>query len=168
MADCSFVKIQHGVKGKTNLESECKSLEEIEKIRPSLVPESLGHGTFASDKDLQFLVTVVNKEPTTLASAEKIGSEIAKLHLRNKNDYKADQGHGFRVPTGLPFLHQGSSTPKDWNKKTSWVEYFTELYSAVFAWEQQLHGRHDKMQEWFEKIKQEKISKVVDTARSEW
>jgi fructosamine-3-kinase len=88
LADCSFVQIQHGKIGKINLEGEYESQEVIGKIRPSLVPQPLGHGTFATDKDLHYLVTVIDKVPTTLASAEDIGRNTAKLHLRSKNDYK--------------------------------------------------------------------------------
>jgi protein-ribulosamine 3-kinase len=37
---------------------------------------------------------------------------------------------------------------------SSWTEFFRELYSAAFRWEQNLHGRHEELQNLSDQILQ--------------
>lgn len=127
------------------MESEYVSLEILHKLMPDFVPKPRGRGTFTTNPGLHFLVMDwLDLEPGVKPGVVDLTEQVAKMHIRS-HQILEPYNFGFLRPTGLPFLFLESSN--NVARTSSWTEFFRELHSAASEWEQDLHGRHEEMQD---------------------
>lgn len=134
--------------GGVNLRGEFASITAIHQATPDFVPTPVAVGTYASDPDVHFYLCSFVDMTDDVAEIETLPAKLAELHMKG---ISPNGKYGFLVPTNQGALVQ----PNSWTD--SWEKFFSEMLQRCFDWEQEMHGRHEEMQELFKSI----IEKVI-------
>lgn len=146
------IQVAHADEGKGMLIGEFESMKAIYAILPDYVPKPIAQGTYASDPELHFFLMGLVDMTNEVAEVETLPKLIADMHIKGTS---SNGKYGFHVPTNEGALQQ----PNTWTD--SWEKFFTDLFTRLFAFEQEIHGDNEEMKELFEKIVEKVIPRLL-------
>jgi protein-ribulosamine 3-kinase len=100
------------------------------------VPTSIAVATYASDRDVHFLLCSFVDMTDDVADIETLPEKLAELHMK---DISPNGKYGSPVPTCQGALQQ----PYTWTDLSE--RFFTGMIQRCFNWEQDMDGLHSKL-----------------------
>ena len=143
-----FLKVSQGANGRDMVYGEYESMLALREIMPTLVPNLIGWGTYASNPEIYFFLCEFVDLTDDIPEISMFTKTLAELH---RKALSPTGKYGFPIPTYKGPLPQYN----EWTD--SWEDFFSESMRLFMMAEARSQGTDSEMEELCEGI----LTKVI-------